>query len=408
MLLQSPYPLHLTYCTNIHPAHGWNEVLAQLNTYAVPLKQALSPDKPFGLGLRLSNDECNELMQLETRMAFRDWLKQHDMYVFTMNGFPYGSFHGGVVKEQVHAPDWTTEQRLTYTSKLSYIISSLNDFATYESGISTSPLSYKAWCNTEDNSFWEFLVQQFVYLVLDLDATYQNTGQVVHVDIEPEPDGLLETSTDLVNFYKDWLLPLGSTLLAEALGSTIERAEELLLHHIRVCYDTCHVGVKYEDAAEVLASYDALGIKVGKVQISSALQVKFTKDNYKEQLSALQPFEESTYLHQVVERRNDGSLRSYTDLPIAFEQFEKDAVQEWRIHYHVPIFSKAFGSLGSTQSDILSLFQQLSQRQVGTHFEIETYTWDVLPGELKQPLLESIQREYEWVLQALSNPATQG
>ncbi len=35
------------------------------------------------------------------------------------------------------------------------------------------------------------------------------------------------------------------------------------------------------------------------------------------------------------------------------------------------------------------------------HLEIETYTWDVLPAELKASAVESIAREYEWALGVL-------
>jgi len=38
--------------------------------------------------------------------------------------------------------------------------------------------------------------------------------------------------------------------------------------------------------------------------------------------------------------------------------------------------------------------------------EIETYTWEVLPPALKQGLMESIHREYRWVLEEL--PARSG
>ena len=36
----------------------------------------------------------------------KGFLADHDLYVFTINGFPYGPFHGRPVKEQVYQPDW--------------------------------------------------------------------------------------------------------------------------------------------------------------------------------------------------------------------------------------------------------------------------------------------------------------
>src|SRR4051812_11785977 len=54
--------LHLTYCTNIHPAVGWAAVLESLRAHAPALKARLSPDAPFGIGLRLSGAESSELL----------------------------------------------------------------------------------------------------------------------------------------------------------------------------------------------------------------------------------------------------------------------------------------------------------------------------------------------------------
>lgn len=407
MHLDYPYPLHLTYCTNIHAAHGWREVFVKLQQHALPLKQRISPDKSFGLGLRLSADECEELLQPSNLESFKNWLEENGLYVFTLNGFPYSSFHGDTVKDQVHAPDWQTQERLDYTINMANLLVQLVPPELKEAGISTSPLSYKAWCNPQDEILWNRFVDQYVALTTHLIQLENQTGTAIHIDIEPEPDGMLETSDELVTFFRDWLLPIGSQQISESLGCSREKARTHLLHHIRVCYDTCHVGVAYENASTILGSYRELGIQVGKVQVSSALKVEFSSENYQTVLEQLSPFVESTYLHQVVEKTQSGSIIQHPDLPDAIEAFDASRVREWRIHFHVPIFLDTFGNLGSTQDDILSLFRVLPQHPAGIHFEIETYTWDVLPEPLKQPLTESIAREYEWVLQALSNTKTE-
>ena len=106
---------HLSYCTNIHPGKNWEEVFASLERYALPLKRDLSPDKPFGIGLRLSRQASLELGTGKKLRIFKSWLQEKGCYVFTMNGFPYGGFHGQRVKDSVHEPDWTTRDRLDYT-----------------------------------------------------------------------------------------------------------------------------------------------------------------------------------------------------------------------------------------------------------------------------------------------------
>ena len=137
---------HLTYCTNIHPGENWGDHFAQLKKFIPAIKQQVSPDQPFGIGLRLANTASLELSKEEQLTAFQQWLKEEDCYVFTMNGFPYGGFHNVVVKDQVHAPDWTSADRVAYTIRLFRLLAALLP-AGMEGGISTNPLTYKYWCS---------------------------------------------------------------------------------------------------------------------------------------------------------------------------------------------------------------------------------------------------------------------
>ena len=133
---------HLTYCTNIHTGENWQDHFTEIKKYFPSIKNELSPDKPMGIGLRLSNIASEELSQGDNLTIFQQWLSQNNAYVFTMNGFPYGGFHNVIVKDQVHAPDWTTTDRVDYTIRLFDILNKLLP-AKMEGGISTSPLSYK-------------------------------------------------------------------------------------------------------------------------------------------------------------------------------------------------------------------------------------------------------------------------
>ena len=132
----------LTYCSNIHPGESWEDHFAQLQQHVPLIKARVNPDGRFGIGLRLSNTASLELKNEETLSSFIEWLNENDCYVFTMNGFPYGSFHNTIVKDKVHAPDWTTQDRVDYTIRLAEILSKLLP-KDMEGGISTSPLSYR-------------------------------------------------------------------------------------------------------------------------------------------------------------------------------------------------------------------------------------------------------------------------
>jgi hypothetical protein len=135
---------HLTYCTNIHPGESWTETYNNLKQFIPKVKQEVSPDAPFGIGLRLSDKASSSLLEGNNLSVFKGWLEKNHCYVFTLNGFPFGGFHHQSVKDQVHQPDWTTQARLGYTLRLFDILAALLPEG-IEGGISTSPLSYKYW-----------------------------------------------------------------------------------------------------------------------------------------------------------------------------------------------------------------------------------------------------------------------
>lgn len=388
----------LTYCTNIHPGSGWEEVFGNLQRYAPALRERLAPGEPFGIGLRLSGRESRELLQEDRLRRFRFFLEEHGLYVFTLNGFPYGPFHGQPVKAHVHAPDWREEERVRYTLRLVDVLACLLPEGT-DGGISTSPLSYKPWVDVEDAALWEHLTRQVVRAVEKMVLVRREQGKIVHLDLEPEPDGLLENSAEVVRFYEDWLLAGGARMLSKSAGIPLEEARAYLLDHVRVCFDACHVAMAYEDPSQVLDRFARAGIRVGKVQISSALKVILPDEGAERAglVEKLRPFAESTYLHQVACRERDGTLRRYPDLADALPHLRGSRADQWRIHFHVPVFVERYGTLLSTQDDIRRTFALLRERRFSEHLEIETYTWGVLPEDLKGDLLDLIGLEYEWV-----------
>lgn len=397
------YPLfHLTYCTNIHPGEQWGDVLGQLKAHIPDLKQRLAPDRPFGIGLRLSSRAATELKSGDRLDEFRQWLEQVDCYVFTMNGFPYGNFHRRRVKDLVYSPDWRTDERVAYTIHLAEILAELLPGG-IDGSISTSPISYKYWLRQDSLKEQAFRKgsQNLARVAYALAGIRRKKDKLLHIDIEPEPDCLLENSRETIDFFRRWLLPVGGAFLTEEHGLDPAEAEAMLKEHIRLCYDTCHFAVEYEDPEEVFRDMETAGIRVGKVQVSAALKVRLPgpaggRRRIKRQL---QNFDESTYLHQVVERREDGSLFRYRDLDQALPHIFEEQAREWRIHYHVPLFVDAFGGLNSTQPDIRKSLDVLKENAaLCRHFEIETYTWEVLPEELKKGSADSIEREFKWVL----------
>jgi len=114
---------HLTYSTLVHPGDTWTEMWDSLNRYVPLVKARVSPNKSFGVSLRLSASSVKTLTgDPGERERLKDFLKQHDMYLYTVNAFPYGPFKNRVVKKDVYEPDWSTDLRSTYTMQVADIL----------------------------------------------------------------------------------------------------------------------------------------------------------------------------------------------------------------------------------------------------------------------------------------------
>lgn len=397
---------HLSYCSNIHPGESWAATFENLKLFIPDVRNQLGVSGPFGIGLRLSNEASLILEKPEELSEFQSWLKAENAYVFTLNGFPYGDFHRQVVKEKVHFPDWTTDDRKNYTIRSFRILAELLPEG-IDGGISTSPISYRHWFETESKRTLALgmATKNLLDIVLELAAIEKETGKFLHLDIEPEPDGILENSDEMIWLFTDWLLPMGVPILVDRLGISVAEASQLIKRHIQVCYDVCHFAIVYEDPEVTFAKFVAQGIQIGKIQISAALKILIPESPAEriEILQKLQPFVESTYLHQVVGLDKNQELTSYSDLPIAIEKLAETNDLEWRIHFHVPVFLENYGALFSTQSAIkLVLNQILNNPVITNHLEVETYTWEVLPENTKLSLAESISRELGWVIENMS------
>lgn len=369
---------HLTYCTNIHPAVGWDAVQESLRAHAPALKARLSPDAPFGLGLRLSGAESSELLEGDRLARFRAWLDAEGLYVFTINGFPHGAFHGEPVKEAVHSPDWRSRERVEYTLRLAHVLAALLPDGVAGT-ISTNPLSYGAWLDS-DRDAWAQATANVRAVAAALRRLRTERGVRIALAIEPEADGALASCADLVRWWPD----------------------DLDRDHVTACFDACHAAVAFEEPAPALAALKAAGIRVGKIQLSAALRVALDgEDQRRAARERLAAFADPIYLHQVTRRDADGSLTGYPDLAEGLRALDDPDAQEARVHFHVPIFLAGYGELRSTQEHLRRTIELAGERAVSSHLEIETYTWDVLPEALKACPVESIVREYEWVRDVL-------
>jgi hypothetical protein len=395
---------HLSYCTNIHAGESWKDHFESLDLNFPIIKKEFSPNQAMGIGLRLSNSASIDLLDLDALSAFKLWLNDQQAYVFTMNGFPFGDFHHTVVKDQVHAPDWTSQERVDYTLRLFNILAQLLPEG-MEGGISTSPLSYRHWFSTDDlaRKAIEKATKHIIDVAGELYKIKSERGISMHLDIEPEPDGLLETGEEFIDWYENMLLPMAKSTLSKSLNLNDLEVKNCIKEHICLCYDVCHFAIGYESHAKVIQQLGEKGIKTGKIQISAALKADLALDQESKSaiFEAFSRYNEKTYLHQVVAQKFDQSLIRYRDLPEALENTHNQDVKEWRAHFHVPVFAQDLGLLQSTQEDIIEVLKIQKNNAFSAHLEVETYTWEVLPELLKVPISESIIRELNWVKEQL-------
>ena len=430
MKLRSPGEPHLTYCTNIHPGESWPEVRANLARYVPAVRERVAPGRPFGVGLRLSAQAAAALAREETFEDLLALLREHRLYVHTLNGFPYGRFHGEPVKEAVYLPDWLDERRLDYTNRLASLLAELlpPDQPALEGCISTVPGAFRA--RVTGAAEVERMVELLLRHAAVLHRVAERRGRVIVLALEPEPCCYLETIAEAVRFFEERLCTRAALARFAALAGIEPRnAETVLRRHLGVCLDVCHMAVEFEDAQSSLEALRAAGIRIGKIQLSAGLRVR-ADGGAGGALAALREFADSVYLHQVVERR-DGAYRRFTDLPEALEtlgqgkrgrsQFQGDRTRpgvhvpendsdpfsgagprEWRVHFHVPLFLRELGPFGNTQEQLEATLRLLRERAYTQHLEVETYTWDVLPAEYRRDdIVTSIARELGWVLERL-------
>ena len=252
---------HLSFCTNIFPHDSWKET-KQAIVHSIPeiKRWLITGDEWFGIGLRLSAKAAYTLVShAEEREWLCSWLRENRCYIFTINGFPYGPFHGQPVKEKVYAPDWNQQQRLAYTNDL---ISLLGEFlpedVTYGS-ISTMPVSF------DRTGPHENAIRHLMEAVWYCHRVEIETGRCIRLAIEPEPHCFLGSLEEAVNWYDP------EKFVEQAEGWKVSKAMaiSLIRRHLGFCVDLCHNAVEFESPVEMLVLLSKSEGNVYKVQISS-------------------------------------------------------------------------------------------------------------------------------------------
>jgi sugar phosphate isomerase/epimerase len=328
--------MHLSYCTNVHPAEDLAGIVAQLDTYAVEIRRHLDADV-LGLGLWLAAPVAAELAaDARARRRFKAELDARGLEVVTLNGFPYQAFQAPVVKHAVYHPDWTTPERLEYTLDLAHVLVDLLPDNAARGSISTLPLAWR--------TPWTTNMADAAYRNLDgLAKELGGLDRPIRVGFEPEPGCIVENTTQAV----EHLARVDTSVLG-------------------VCLDLAHLACAWEEPAAAIGRLDAAGIPIVKVQVSAALEAPAGAEE------ALRPYVEQRFLHQT--RTSAGAVADDLD-----EALDGQLPGAWRVHYHVPLHASPAAPLTSTVPVLRDAVRELVSRDAGDHFDVETYTWGVLP-----------------------------
>ncbi|MEV4446902.1 metabolite traffic protein EboE [Streptomyces mirabilis] len=348
--------VHLAYCTNVHPAETLDGVLAQLRDHCEPVRRRLGRDR-LGIGLWLARDAAHALVTDPSALrGLRNELEHRGLEVVTLNGFPYEGFGAEEVKYRVYQPDWADPERLAHTTDLARVLAQLLPDDVTEGSISTLPL---AWRTAYDQERATAAHTALTTLAERLDALHELTGRSLRIGLEPEPGCTVETT-------RDALAPL------TAIGHD----------RIGICVDTCHLATSFEDPRTALDALAQARVPIVKSQLSAALHAEHP--HLPEVRAALAAFDEPRFLHQTRTRTAAG-LRGTDDLGEALAGDALPDASPWRAHFHVPLHAAPAAPLTSTLPVLRAALTRLvgGPHPLTHHLEVETYTWQALPPELR-------------------------
>jgi sugar phosphate isomerase/epimerase len=381
-------PLPLSYCTNVHPGRTLDEVLDGLSRFTLGIRQEFG--QPLAAGLWLAASVIRELHEPANVQRLKSWLRQHELPCYTLNAFPFGDFHSERVKEQVYLPDWTTTDRRDYTLACATVLAQLLPDGVTVGSLSTVPLGFKLLATAPQ--FEDQCIARLLETAVALDGLCERSGRSIRLALEPEPCCVLETTLETLAFFER----LRTRARQAGLTSVVSE-------HLGVCYDVCHQAVEFEDIAESITALTTAEIPIHKVHLSCAIEAPRPWGN-PTVLSALQQYIEPRYLHQTFAEPSDAAgsfvasskppqwidldLALLTDPPAEFQ-----AADRWRVHFHVPLDAERLGPLGTTRPALETALQTVSTLGLGCHLEVETYTWEVLPGGGRPAIVNGLARE---------------
>ena len=411
--------VRLCYCLNLHPAESLEGVIEGMESITLPLARRLGGEDPgiegFGLGAWLAHDVAIPLGVGEDLGRYVDFVRAHGLDAFTYNAFPYGGFHRAGLKSGVFRPTWQETERVVYTVSVATVAARVwAETGRRADHVSISTHTGLFGGDVRGQRDLDIVADNFARMAGQFADMESTSGCRLVLGLEPEPGASAPGTAALAELHA-LVRERAGAVLSEERGIDPDIAPELVRRHVGTCLDACHSAVEFEHPQDAFLAATQDGTPLAKLQFSSALELVDPNGNdvARERLFAL---DEPVYLHQVT-GRGPGGLQRALDLPDLARAHADGGWRDtdlWRCHFHVPVdlgqVGTAAGGLGTTRAyadELLSLALSDPDRW-GTpdlHLEIETYTWDVLPGEARGEgsLVDGLEREYTHVLARLTD-----
>lgn len=383
------------YCSNVHPGETSELVEDNIKRFTGPIRQCRELSS-MQHGLWLSELACDNYLSSQNQFdALKQCLNEHQLSVVTLNAFPVGNFHAERVKQAVYRPHWGEQQRLDYTLKTAQLLAKLLPPDEAFGTLSSLPLGYtQQWTD----KIHAYALNYLCETVIALSRLEDNTGKHIQLCLEMEPGCVIQETSQLLTLFQQQL---------PAVAKRYGLSTSLLNRYLGICFDVCHQAVMYENVYQSLQKIVDAGISIGKIQISSALRV--SQPGFPEVKTRLSAFAESRYLHQTTGLTAGGDRIFSDDLELALSDQQFQTLEEWRIHFHVPVHQETLGNqwMATTTPDINTVFLFLSEHpQCKPHLELETYSWGVLPEQHRPvtdtDLINGIQAELAFIETSLA------
>ncbi len=290
---------HLTYCSNIHAGETWDEVCAGVGRRRCRRCARIARHdgrSPSGCGCRPRPPKGSSSRPCWTPSAH--FLRAGDYYVFTINGFPYGAFHGRRVKEQ-RLPARLARATSASTTRTGWRSCWRRCWRRdgIEGSVSTVPGASRRIAGRADGAArWRTGCCAHAAALV---AAARGDGRDDRAGASsPSPHCCARDLGDAVAFFEGYLFDAARVGGGPSRTRARLARRETLRRHLGACLDACHMAVEFEEPGEASIAASRPACASSRSRSARAARRRAARRGRAARPST--PFAEGTYLHQVV------------------------------------------------------------------------------------------------------------